>query len=217
VDPASDLAVPRLRGRIHQIAFFLSVPLGVSLVIAAPTAQAKLAALVFAVSLAGVFGASAAYHLGRWSDAVRPRMRSLDHSMIFVLIAGSYTPFCLLVIKGDWGAWMLAAVWAGALAGVVLKLVALERVGKVTATLYMVLGWLAILGLPRMVAELTGLQLALLIAGGLLYTVGAIVLLRNKPNPSPRVFGYHELWHAMGVTASLCHFIAILLIVVAAR
>ena len=217
MDPGSDLAVPRLRGRIHQIAFFLSVPLGVSLVIAARTGQAKVAALVFAVSLAGVFAASAAYHLGRWSDDVRPRMRSLDHSMIFVLIAGSYTPFCLLVIKGGWGAVMLAAVWAGALAGVVLKLVALERVHKVTATLYMLLGWLAILGLPRMVAELTGLQLALLVAGGLLYTVGAIVLLRNKPNPSPRVFGYHELWHAMGVTASLCHYIAILLIVVAAR
>jgi hemolysin III len=199
------------------MAFIMSVPLGVSLVIVARTGKGKVSALVFAVSLAGVFAASAAYHLGRWSDAVRPRMRSLDHSMIFVLIAGSYTPFCLLVIRGGWGAVMLAAVWAGALAGVVLKLVALERVHKVTATLYMLLGWLAILGFPRMVAELTGLQLALLVAGGLLYTVGAIVLLRNKPNPSPRVFGYHELWHAMGVTASLCHYIAILLIVVAAH
>lgn len=209
--------VPRLRGRIHQVAFFLSIPLGVSLVVVARTGEARLAAAVFAVSLAGVFAASASYHRGRWSDAVRPLMRRLDHAMIFLLIAGSYTPFCLLVIEGGGGAWLLGAVWAGALAGIVLKLVALERVEKLTAALYIVLGWLAILALPRMIHRLSALQLFLLVTGGVLYTLGAIVLLRHRPDPDPKVFGYHEVWHAMGVTASLCHYVAILLMVVAAH
>ncbi|MBI3647317.1 MAG: hemolysin III family protein [Actinobacteria bacterium] len=210
IDPS---VKPRLRGRIHQTAFFVSLPLGAALVVLARGLQARVAALVFAVSIAGVFGASAAYHLGRWSATARRRMRSLDHSMIFVLIAGSYTPFCLLVIRGGWGVSLLAVVWAGALAGIVLKLVSIDRLHRVGGAMYITLGWAAIFALPRLVSRLTPVELALVVAGGILYTLGAIVLLRRRPDPNPRVFGYHEIWHAMGVAAGLLHYAAILLVV----
>jgi hemolysin III len=214
VDVAEDR--PRFRGRIHQVAFFVSIPLGVALVAAGRGAAARISAIVFAGSLAGVFGVSAAYHRGRWTDAARRRMKRLDHSMIFVLIAGSYTPFCVLVIRGWWGATLLAAVWAGALAGIVLKLVSIDRLHVASGILYMGVGWAAIFALPRLVSELSPIQLALVIGGGLLYTLGAIVLLWRRPDPSP-AFGYHEVWHAMGATAGLLHYVAILLVVIAAR
>ncbi|HEV8563812.1 MAG TPA: hemolysin III family protein [Actinomycetota bacterium] len=208
--------LPKYRGRIHEAAFFVSIPLGLALVAAGRGAAARVSALVFAASLAGVFGVSAAYHRGRWTEAARLRMKRLDHSMIFVLIAGSYTPFCLLVIRGWWGGSLLAIVWAGALAGIVLKLVSIDRLHVVSGILYMSLGWAAILALPRLVNELSPLQLALVVGGGVLYTLGAVVLLCRRPDPSP-AFGYHEVWHAMGVAAGALHYVAILLVVTAVR
>jgi hemolysin III len=205
---------PRFRGRIHESAFFASIPLGLALVAAGRGVTARISALVFALSLAGVFGVSAAYHRGRWTELARRRMKRLDHSMIFVLIAGSYTPFCLLVIGGRWGGTLLATVWAGALAGIVLKLVSIDRLHVASGILYMGLGWAAIFALPRLVAELSSVELLLVVGGGVLYTLGAIVLLRRRPDPSP-AFGYHEVWHAMGVTAGLLHYVAILLVVTA--
>ena len=204
---------PRWRGRIHEAAFFAAVPLGMALIVVARGTTATIAAAVFAVSLAGVFGVSAAYHVGRWTDAARRRMKRLDHSMIFILIAGSYTPFCLLAIGGAPGAWLLGAVWAGALAGVGLKLVSIDRLHVASAVLYMALGWAALFALPTLFRGLSGVQFALVVAGGVLYTLGAIVLLRRRPNPRPAVFGYHEVWHAMGVTAGFLHYTAILLVV----
>jgi hemolysin III len=214
VPPQEDL--PRFRGRIHEIAFFAAVPFGFALVMVARGFAARASAIVFAVSLAGVFGVSAAYHRGRWTDAARRRMKRLDHSMIFVLIAGSYTPFCLLVIKGWWGATLLGVVWAGALAGIVLKLVSVDRLHVASGILYISLGWAAIFAFPRLVDGLSLLQLGLVVGGGVLYTSGAIVLLRHRPDPSP-AFGYHEVWHAMGVSAGALHYVAILLVVIAAR
>ena len=208
---------PRFRGRIHEGAFFVSVPAGVALVALARGVQARAAALTFAASLAGMFGVSAAYHLGVWTEAARKRMKRLDHSMIFVLIAGSYTPFCLLVIRGGWGWSLLVLVWAGALAGVALKLVSVDRLHAPAGILYMTLGWAAIFAFPSLVRLLSPLQLALVVGGGLFYTLGAIVLLRRRPDPRPAVFGYHEIWHAFGVTAGLLHYIAILLVVTAVR
>lgn len=206
-------SVPRLRGRLHQAAFFVSLPLGASLVALARTGMARVASLVFAVSLSAVFAASAAYHRGDWSDRARRWMRRLDHSMIFVLIAGTYTPFCLLVIGGGWGLGLLVLIWAGAAAGIILKLVALEKLRRLGAALYLVLGWLALLALPLLIRGLTALELSLVVAGGVLYTLGAVVLLRRRPNPSPAVFGYHEIWHALGVAAGGLHYVAVLLVV----
>jgi hemolysin III len=208
---------PRLRGRIHEIAFFASIPLGTALVGLAGTGAARVAAVIFAVGLTGLFGVSAAYHRGRWSEAARRRMRRLDHSMIYVLIAATYTPFCLVVLPGIWGDGLLAAVWAGAATGVAIKLVSLERLAKTTAALYVVLGWLAALAIPVLFTHLSLAAFVLLVTGGILYTVGAAILAAGRPNPRPGVFGYHEIFHAFGVAAGACHYAAVLLVVVAAR
>jgi hemolysin III len=156
---------------------------------------------------------SAAYHRGDWSDRARRIMRHLDHSMIFVFIAGSYTPITLLALRPAWGITLLALAWTGAAAGVVVTVLRLERWSGVGFAMYLVLGWLAVIAAPQLAQTLSRAELALLIAGGLLYTVGAVVLARKRPDPSPQVFGYHEVWHAFVVGASACHFTLVLLLV----
>ncbi len=208
---------PRLRGRIHQFAFFGSLPCGAALAALAATGVARVAAVIFAAGLTGVFGVSAAYHRGRWTVQGRRRMRRLDHSMIYVLIAATYTPFCLLAFPGRWGYALLAAVWAGSITGIAIKLVSLERLARVTAALYVVLGWLAVLAIPIMITHLPPAAFVLIVCGGLLYTVGAVIFAAGRPNPRPGVFGYHEMFHAFGVVAGACHYVAVLLVVVAAR
>ena len=203
---------PRLRGWLHQIAFFLSIPQGVAVVVAAAGALSRVAAGIYAVSLASLYGSSALYHRLRWSPRALLRMRRLDHSMIFVLIAGTYTPFALLVLHGAWSITILALAWAGAVAGITIKILSIDRLAILGGALYIVLGWLVIVALPKIVHGLSPTGLALLFAGGVLYTTGAVVLWRRWPNPSPRWFGYHEVWHSMVIAASLCHYVAILLL-----
>jgi hemolysin III len=204
---------PRLRGQLHQIAFFVSLPAGIALVGLAGGAAARTGAALFAVTLTALFGVSAAYHRGDWSDRARRIMRHLDHSMIFVFIAGSYTPITLLALRPAWGITLLALAWTGAAAGVVVTVLRLERWSGVGFAMYLVLGWLAVIAAPQLAQTLSRAELALLIAGGLLYTVGAVVLARKRPDPSPQVFGYHEVWHAFVVGASACHFTLVLLLV----
>jgi hemolysin III len=204
-----------MRGRLHQIAFFVSVPAGIALIALAHTGKARLAAVIFTVGLAGVFGASAAYHRVAWSDAARKRMKRLDHSMIFVLIAGTYTPLCLLALSGAWSVVMLATVWAGAITGIVLKQVNIDGLKRVSGFLYISLGWVSIISMPQLFHTMSGISFALVVAGGLLYTLGAIVFAVKRPDPYPAVFGYHEIWHAFTAGASLCHYSAVLLLVLA--
>ncbi len=204
-----------MRGRLHEIAFFVSVPAGIALIALANTGKARLAAVIFATGLAGVFGASAAYHRMAWSDPARKRMKRLDHSMIFVLIAGTYTPLCLLALSGAWSVVMLATVWAGAVTGIVLKQVNIDGLRRVSGFLYISLGWVSIVTLPQLFHSMSGLGFALVVAGGLLYTLGAIVFATKRPDPNPAVFGYHEIWHAFTAGAGLCHYSAILLLVLA--
>ena len=204
-----------MRGRLHEIAFFVSVPLGIALIVLANTGKARFAAVVFATGLAGVFGASAAYHRVAWSDPARRRMKRLDHSMIFVLIAGTYTPLCLLALSGVWSVVMLATVWAGAITGIVLKQVNVDGLRRVSGFLYITLGWVSIVTLPQLFHTLSGAAFTLIIAGGLLYTVGAIVFAVKRPDPNPAVFGYHEIWHAFTAGAGLCHYSAVLLLIIA--
>lgn len=211
---SSALAKPRFRGRLHQIAFFVSIPQGIALVVAAAGLLASITAGVYALSLAGLYGVSALYHRLRWSPRALMRMRRLDHSMIYVLIAGTYTPVSLLVLDRPWSIVLLSLVWAGALTGVAMKIIGMERTRKITGTLYIVLGWLAVLAAPVFVTRLSVAVLSLIAAGGVLYTLGAIVLLRQRPDPIPTVFGYHEVWHTAVVSAGLCHYAAILLLVV---
>jgi hemolysin III len=203
---------PRLRGRLHQLAFAAAIPAGVALVVQARTTPARLAAAVYATSLAGLYATSAAFHRGRWSPAARRRMDQADHAMIYVLIAGTYTPFALLAFDRTWGVAVLGVVWTVAAAGIVV-VIQRHRIRLVGITLYLTLGWMGVVALPWLAGRLGAVKLTLLLAGGVLYTVGAVVLGRQRPNPSPAVFGYHEVWHGFTVAAGLCHYIMVWLLV----
>jgi hemolysin III len=204
---------PRLRGRIHQVAVFVAVPAGVALVVLARGTAATVASAIYAASLVAVFGASAAYHRGDWSPSARRWMKRLDHSMIFVLIAGSYTPIAVLALHGPWQVLVLSLVWAGAVVGIAMKVASPDGLQITTATLYMALGWLALIALPEIVRGLTAPGVVLMVTGGVLYTLGAIVFASRRPDPRPAVFGYHEIWHAFMVVAAVCHFAMIALVV----
>lgn len=204
---------PRLRGRLHQVAFFVSIPAGIALVVLARAAAARVGAAVFAATLSGLYGVSAAYHRGRWSVGAHRLMKHLDHSMIFVFIAGTYTPVTLLALRPAWGITLLALAWSGAAVGVLITVLRLERWRRVGFAMYLVLGWLAIVAAPQLLHSLTRPELALLVVGGVLYTVGAIVLASNRPDPHPAVFGYHEVWHTFVVGANTCHYALVLLLI----
>jgi hemolysin III len=208
------VTAPRLRGRLHQVAFLVSIPAGIALVLAAQSRLARLGVLVYALSLTAMFGTSAAFHRLRWSPEARLRMDRLDRTMIYVLIAGSYTPVCLLALRPGWRVAFLTLVWTGAAVGVALVLLRNRHrgIGVVRMVLYLGLGWLSLLILPQLARALGLGQLALGVVGGLLYTVGAVVLIRRRPDPNPRVFGYHEVWHAFTVAAGACHYALIWLL-----
>jgi hemolysin III len=203
-----------LRGRLHQVAFVVSIPAGIALVLAASSPLARLAALVYAVSLAAMFGTSAALHRRNWSPRAWLRMDQLDRAMIYVLIAGSYTPVVLLALRPGWRVAFLALVWTVAAVGIGLVLVRNRgRVIFVTRmVLYLGLGWISVVLLPQLAGTIGLGRLALAVVGGVLYTVGVVVLIRRRPDPDPRVFGYHEIWHAFTVAAGACHYTLIWLI-----
>jgi hemolysin III len=209
----SEPARPRLRGRLHQVAFVVSVPAGIALILTAVGVQAKAVAAVYAITLSAVLGTSAAYHRGMWSPAARRWMRRLDHSMIFLLIAGSYTPVCVLVLDQPWTVLLLAIVWSGAVVGVTLKLARVEGFQRFTGFLYVALGWVAVVVLPQILRDVSPVTASLMIVGGVLYTLGAIVLARRRPDPAPATFGYHEVWHVFMVAAAACHYGMIFLVV----
>lgn len=201
---------PTWRGRIHQVAFFATLPAGWYLLAHAETTAARVAVAVYWASLAGMFGASASYHLLSRSPNAVKWLRRLDHSMIFVLIAGTYTPLCVVVLPRAWGIPILVAAWVTALAGIVMKMIRLSTWGGRSGSwLYLVLGWGGILMLPKLLTGLTTGGLALLTIGGVLFTVGAVILGKQRPNPLPAVFGYHEVWHAITVVAVACHFVLV--------
>jgi hemolysin III len=174
---------------------------------------ARLAGGVYAFTVTGLYGVSAAYHRLKWSPRAVLRMQRLDHSMIYLLIAGTYTPVCVLVLQRAWAFAMLAVVWTTAVAGVAMKQFGMEATRKIGGALYIVLGWAAVLCAPAFAGRISLPVLALIGAGGVLYTLGAIVLFRQRPDPNPLVFGYHEVWHVMVVLAGACHYAAIMLLV----
>ena len=197
------LVKPRMRGVLHQWAFVVSVGLGLALVLVANPGRERFAALVYALSVAGLLGTSATYHRVNWTRASARRwMRKLDHSMIFVLIAGTFTPFGLLVAEGTLATAILIAVWSGAVAGIILQLSWIDAPAWVSAGVYVALGWVAVAIIPDLLSEL-GLVATLMVgAGGLLYTIGAVVYARRRPDPVPTVFGYHEVFHLLVVVAA---------------
>lgn len=200
---------PRLRGVLHQWACLGSLAFGALLLWRAPTPRATVAAAVYAASVTGLFGVSALYHRVTWSAGPRRWMRRLDHAMIFLLIAGTFTPVCALGVGGSLGTTLLAVVWSGALAGIVLQLAWIDAPKWVTASVGVVLGWVGVVALPALVARTGWPPTLLIVAGGLLYSVGAVVYARQRPNPVPAVFGYHEVFHALVVLAALCQWVAV--------
>lgn len=200
---------PRLRGVSHEVAFFISLVLGPALVAIAPTATTRLVTVIYAVSLALLFGCSALLHRGTWSDQVRPWMRRLDHSMIFVFIAGTYTPVVSLASVGPTGTPVLIAVWVGAALGVGITLLWIGAPRWITAACYLGVGWIAAVALPGLWSSLGPGRFALLAAGGLIFTAGAVVYARKRPDPRPTVFGYHEVFHALTIVGVLCHLVLV--------
>lgn len=201
---------PRLRGVSHQWAFVASLFLGAALVLAAKTPKATVAVTIYAVSLSALLGTSALYHRVDWKrPEVRRWMRRLDHSMIFFLIAGTYTPFALLVLHGPLADAILVVVWIGAIVGAVVEMVWIDHPKWVAALIYISLGWVAAAAFPELWGEMGVAGTLLIAAGGLLYTAGAVVYATQRPNPSPRVFGYHEIFHLFVILAAAAHFAAI--------
>ncbi len=198
---------PRLRGSSHKWAFFVSLGFGAALILLAKTPKATLAVAVYAVSLSALLGTSALYHRVDWQRPnVRRWMRRLDHSMIFFLIAGTYTPFALLVMHGAFATAILIAVWVGAVAGAIVEMVWIGHPKWVSATVYLSIGWVAAVAFPDLWSALGPGGALLLAGGGLLYTAGAVVYATQRPDPNPAIFGYHEVFHAFVIAAALLHF-----------
>jgi hemolysin III len=201
---------PKLRGVSHEWAFFLSLGAGAALVLAADDAQARISMAIYAGSLSALLGTSALYHRVNWTRPnVRRWMRRLDHSMIFLLIAGTVTPFLVLVLDSAFADALLVAIWAGALVGIVVELIWIDAPKWVTALIYVCVGWIGALAFPAIVSD-AGIGAGALIAfGGVLYTIGAVVYARQRPDPRPATFGYHEIFHLLVILAAAAQFAAV--------
>ena len=200
---------PRLRGVLHETAFAVSLITGTALVCLAEGARARTAAVVYAVSVALLFGTSAAYHRGPWTGRSREVMKRLDHSMIFILIAGTYTPFALLLLEGATRWLVFGLVWGGALLGVVLRNAVRRPARWLFVVLYLALGWVALGVLPQLQEAGGWAVVVLLLAGGLFYSLGAIVYALRRPDPFPTWFGFHEVFHAFTLLAFVTHYVAV--------
>ncbi|MCW3840246.1 hemolysin III family protein [Micromonospora yasonensis] len=207
-----DIGKPRMRGWLHAYAFFVALVCGIvlcSIAAARPGWAPLVSCLIYSLTVCGLFGTSALYHRRVWSERGYQIMRRMDHSMIFVFIAGTYTPFCALLLEARPAELMLGLVWGGALAGVALKLIWPHAPRWVSAPLYLALGWVAVAMLPQILHAGGVTALVLLIVGGAIYSVGAVFYALRKPNPWPNVFGHHEFFHACTLLAAICHHIAI--------
>jgi len=200
---------PRLRGVSHQYAFFVSIACGAGLILAASGGRARIAASIYAVAVSALLGTSALYHRVTWRPQARRWMRRLDHSMIFVLIAGTYTPVALLALKGSLATTILIVLWAGALGGAVFKLVWIDAPKWLLALVYVLLGLVTGAVFGELPAAIGWLGVAGLMTGGLLYVIGAVIYASGRPNPWPRVFGYHEIFHALVIAAAGLHYAVI--------
>lgn len=200
-------AKPLLRGVSHQVFFFVALAAGLALVLAAPSPHAAAAAAVYGVSLATLLGVSALYHRINWPPRPRIWMRRLDHSAIFILIAGTYTPFCMALPERSTLA--LAVIWGCALAGTIKSLLFPYAPKWVVAALCVAMGWGGVLMVPTIAARAGVLGAGLLLAGGVLYSAGAAIYALKRPDPLPRTFGYHEVFHALVVAAAMLHFVVV--------
>jgi hemolysin III len=214
VKPVITPSRPRLRGVSHQYAFFASLLLGIPLVATAPSTAARFAAITFAASVAAMFGVSAVYHRVTWRPRPRAWMARLDHATIYLLIAGTYTPYALLALSGAWRVVVLVVVWGGAAAAIVLKFAWVTAPKALAAALGVTIGWAGVIALPELTEEVGAAATVLVLVGGALYTAGAVVYALRRPDPLPAVFGYHELFHALVIAGVACHYASIAFFVV---
>jgi len=203
-----ELGAPRLRGVSHAWAFWFALAAAAVLVVLAPSSKARVSALVYGGGLCALFAGSGLYHRWRWDPRWLPLLRRIDHSTIFLFIAASYVPVALLVLDGTVRVVVLVCAAAGAIGGIVLTVAWIDAPRGVTAGIYLALGWTVIVAVPQLVDRLGIAPLVLLGAGGILYTVGAVVYATRRPDPWPRTFGFHEVFHVFVIAAALCHFVA---------
>jgi hemolysin III len=205
---------PLLRGVLHEAAFPVSVVVGTLLIGFSEGAGQRTAAAVFAGSVALCFGLSALYHRVTWAPHVRLVMRRLDHAGVYLLIAGTYTPVCLLALEGPWRFVVLAIVSTAAVAATLLKVAWVAAPNWLAAALGIGIGWVGVTLLPQLATQLEPAAIVLLGLGGIAYTLGAVVYARRRPNPAPAVFGYHELFHALTIVGVACQYVAIAFFVI---
>lgn len=206
---ADAVARPQLRGVLHEASLPLFVAAGIVLVALAGTSRGRIAMAAYGGGLAVCLGVSALYHRGRWTSSVRSLLCRVDHSTIFALIAGTYTPVCLVVLSGPMAYAVLGVVWGGGILGALRSFLWADAPAWIEVTPYALLGWVVVIALPQMVAGIGIGGMSLFGVGGLLYTVGAVVYGLERPDPFPRVFGYHEIFHALVVLGAAAHCVAI--------
>jgi hemolysin III len=200
--------IPRLRGLLHAYAFWFAAVAAAVLVALAPTPQARVAAAIYGAGLCSLFAASGLYHRWRWSPRWKPIMRRVDHSTIYVFIAATSTPIALLVLEGTLRVVVLASVWIGAALGVAFALAWIDAPRLLTAGTYLAVGWVGVVAVPQLLSEVGVAAFVLFLVGGLLYSAGATIYAARRPDPWPRTFGFHELFHVLVIAAALVHFIA---------
>ncbi|MEJ7726041.1 MAG: hemolysin III family protein [Actinomycetes bacterium] len=208
----ADAVKPRLRGWLHAGMFPTSIALGIVLVAIAGGREARVACAIYAFTAVLLFGTSALYHRFTWSVRANAVLRRLDHANIFLIIAGTYTPTTYLLLDGAAERWLLSVVWIGALAGVVFRVIWVGAPRWLYTPIYLALGWAAVFFLPSFGRNGGAAVLVLIILGGLLYTLGGLVYGLKRPNPSPRWFGFHEVFHALTIAAFLAHYVAVALV-----
>lgn len=204
---------PKLRGWLHLGTAPVALAAGIVLVALSPTVPALAAAAIYALSSVLLFSTSAIYHVGRWSPRAQRLLRRMDHSNIYLIIAGTYTPFIVLVLDGTLRTAMLALVWGGAIAGVAFKLLWLNAPRWLSTALYLAIGWVAVLFIPELVHGTHPATWTLILAGGVLYSTGAVVYGLKRPDPAPRWFGFHEIFHSLTIAAFVCHYVAVSFVV----
>jgi len=208
VPPPLEEAIPRLRGLLHAYAFWFAAVAAAVLVALAPSGEARLAAAIYGAGLCALFAASGLYHRWRWSPRWKPMLRRLDHSTIYVFIAATTTPVALLVLDGTLQVVVLASVWIGAVLGVAFSLAWINAPRAVQAATYLTVGWAGAVAIPALLREVGVAAFVLFLVGGILYTAGATIYAVQRPDPWPRTFGFHELFHLLVIAAAVLHFVA---------
>ena len=207
---------PRLRGWVHAITFPIALVASIVLVAVAPPVAGKVSTAIFGLSAILLFGTSAVYHLGTWSPRTAAALRRADHSNIFLIIAGTYTPLAVLLLPQRTATTLLIIVWGGAVLGLAARIIWLGAPRWVYVPIYLALGWVAVGYMPQFWTNGSPTIVWLVAVGGLAYTVGAVIYALKRPNPVPGWFGFHEIFHLLTVVGYGCHYAAIMLAALAA-